>query len=51
MTSESRDRAAGKRKSSVYFKRGISEEITYEDILLAQYMDEIQRSPPVRKGR
>ena len=49
MTSESRP--AGKGKSSVYFKREMSEEITYEDILLAQYMDEIQRSPPVRKGR
>ena len=50
MTSKSRT-AVGKGKSSVYFQRGMSEEITYEDVLLAQYMDEIQKAPPVRKER
>ena len=48
MTSKSR---ASKGKTSVYFKRGMSEEISYEDVLLAQYMDEIQQAPPVRKER
>ena len=48
MTSNSR---ASKGKASVYFKRGMSEEISYEDVLLAQYMDEIQKASPVRKER
>lgn len=48
MSSKSR---ASKGKASVYFKRGMSEEISYEDVLLAQYMDEIQKAPPVRKER
>ncbi|XP_020620493.1 uncharacterized protein LOC110058236 [Orbicella faveolata] len=48
MSSKSR---ASKGKASVYFKRGMSEEISYEDVLLAQYMDEIQKVPPVRKER
>ena len=48
MTSTSR---ASKGKASVYFKRGMSEEISYEDVLLAQYMDELQKAPPVRKER
>ena len=50
MTSKSRA-TVGKGKSSVYLQRGMSEEIPYEDVLLAQYMDEIQKTPPVRKGR
>ena len=48
MTSKSR---ASKGKASVYLKRGMSEEISYEDLLLAQYMDEIQKAAPVRKER
>lgn len=48
MASKSR---TSKGKASVYFKRGMSEEISYEDVLLAQYMDEIQKAPPVRKDR
>ena len=48
MTSKSRP---SKGKASVYFKRGMSEKISYEDVLLAQYMDEIQKAPPVRKER
>lgn len=50
MTSKSRT-AVGKGKSSTYFQRGMSEEISYEDVLLAQYMNEIQKAPPVRKER
>ena len=50
MTSKSRT-AVGKGKSSVYFQRGMSEEISYEDVLLAQYMNEIQKASPVRKER
>lgn len=42
---------ARKGKASVYLQRGMSDEISYEDVLLAQYMDEIQKSPPVRKER
>ena len=48
MASKSR---SSKGKASVYFRRGMSDEISYEDVLLAQYMDEIQQAPPVRKER
>lgn len=48
MASKSR---TAKGKASVYFQRGMSDEISYEDVLLAQYMDEIQKAPPVRKER
>lgn len=50
MTSKSRT-AVDKRKSSAYLQRGMSEEISHEDVLLAQYMDKIQKAPPVRKER
>ena len=48
MTSKSRP-PIGKGKSSVYFQRGMSEEISYEELLLANYLDEIQKSSPVGK--
>lgn len=50
MNSKSRS-LVSKGKSSVYFQRGMSEEISYEDVLLAQYLDEIQKSSPVPRER
>ena len=40
-----------KGKASVYLQRGMSDDISYEDVLLAQCMDEIQKGSPVRKER
>ncbi|XP_048584983.1 doublecortin domain-containing protein 1 [Nematostella vectensis] len=43
---------AGKPRSkgpTPYLQRGTSEEISYEDILVAQYMNQIEKSPPKSK--
>ncbi|EDO37720.1 predicted protein [Nematostella vectensis] len=43
---------AGKPRSkgpTPYLQRGMSEEISYEDILVAQYMNQIEKSPPKSK--
>jgi len=32
-------------------QRGMSDLISYEDILVAQYMHEIEKSPPTRKSK
>ena len=40
-----------RRPKSAYLQRGMSGQISYEDILLAQYMDQIQKDSPTREEK